>query len=286
VKLLGSITEGSGNVNEDDLGLVIVDDEVTAAWVLDGVTGINGRNYLDAPSDAAWFVQRANAHLNRLAAGKLALPDILSRLVFALKLEWSKASHGLTLPEDHDRPATCLLLVKRYADGWKALRLGDSLLLTEDDELRPWQRPHADLNGLEAELRRGSQRMREAGTASFDSLLQSFHAEHLASRRRRNTPGHHSILVADETSLAVPEFLDLAWPRSILLCTDGFYRAVDTYHCMDDAGLMEACRLPDGVDAVVRRIREAEASDPDCATYPRYKPADDATAIMIGRDIR
>lgn len=41
MKLQGAITEGSGAVNEDGWGFLGSTDDVTAAWVFDGVTGIN-----------------------------------------------------------------------------------------------------------------------------------------------------------------------------------------------------------------------------------------------------
>ncbi len=44
---------GSGTVNEDGYGVLGRSGEVEAAWIFDGVTGINGRNYLPAASDAA-----------------------------------------------------------------------------------------------------------------------------------------------------------------------------------------------------------------------------------------
>jgi hypothetical protein len=41
LKLAGRVSEASGRVNEDAVGHIGEPDDIQAAWVLDGVTGIN-----------------------------------------------------------------------------------------------------------------------------------------------------------------------------------------------------------------------------------------------------
>jgi hypothetical protein len=137
------VSQGSGLINEDAAGVIEHDGTVAAAWVFDGVTGINGRNFLDLPTDAAWIVERANAHLQELAQQDLTLIEILTALVVALKQDWDRAAHGIEFPAHYDVPATCLLLAKRYADGWRALRLGDSFLLTAQGSVKRWNAPES-----------------------------------------------------------------------------------------------------------------------------------------------
>lgn len=281
MKLAGIVSEGSGHHNEDAAGVIERDGEVAAAWVFDGVTGINGANYLDAPSDAAWLVRQAEIHVRRLAAQDIALEELLRQLVDCLITDWQGATANLTLPEGYDTPAACLLLVKRYAEGWKALRLGDSFLLTQSKTVLNWHGPDTDLGGLEALLRREAKRHRAMGLSDFKALLQQFHPQLIASRKARNTAGNHSILVPDRSSLAIPEIMDLGWPQSLLICSDGFYRAVDTYGLLNDTTLVTSCGPPGGVTEVLRLIRAVEADDPDCTKHLRFKPADDASAVSL-----
>jgi serine/threonine protein phosphatase PrpC len=281
VKLAGLVSEGSGAHNEDSAGVIERDGEIVATWVFDGVTGINDSNYLDASSDAVWLVQRAEVHLRRLAAQDTPLNEILRLLVDCLIVDWQTATDGLSLPEGYDIPATCLLLAKRDSTGWKALRLGDSFLLSQTATVHNWQSPETDLGGLEALLRREAKQQRAKGVADFKALLQRFHPQLIASRRARNSVGNHSILVPDQSSLVIPEYIDLGWPASLLLCSDGLYRAVDTYGMMDDAALLSSCASPGGVEKVLRQIRAIEADDPGCEKYLRFKPADDASAVCL-----
>jgi Protein phosphatase 2C len=281
VRLASAITEGSGTVNEDGFGLLEKHGEVSAAWVFDGVTGINPVNILPAASDASWLVQRAHQHLVTLAALDISLSAILEMLVSELKRDWQEVAAPLAVPAHYDHPAACLLLVKKYAGKWQAMRLGDSLLLTKHDQVINHPHPPSDLGDLELKLRNEARRRRETGTYEFKALLAEFRPQLVANRKHRNKPGSYSILVADQSALAMPEFIDLGSPQQILLCTDGFYRAVDTYALHDDPSLMRSCARSGGADKVLHEIRMIEAQDPQCQTHLRFKPADDATAVML-----
>jgi hypothetical protein len=281
MKLRGLITQGSGAVNEDNAGVIETNGAVTAAWVLDGVTGINSYNCFKDTTDAAWFVSRVQHHLQSLAAKDETLFNILSELVEALTADWNGEADKHDLPHDFDIPASCLILAKKYLTGWQALRLGDSLLLAEHEGVKCYSPPPSDLDGLEATLRKQAAKLRKAGTEDFKDLLPKFHDIHLASRQQRNTKQNHSILVPNRSSLNIPEIIDLGQPKSLLLCTDGFYRAVDVYHAMTDADLLVNALKSNGVDSIVSRIRDIERTDPHCEIFSRFKPADDASAVAL-----
>ncbi len=279
VKLLGAVSQGSGAVNEDGFGVIALDGDVSAAWVFDGVTGINGHNYLDGGSDAQWLVARAHAHLLDLAARDVAPPALLEELVRLLIADWTQVCAGLELPAAYDPPAACLILVKRYGDRWQALKLGDSCLLAR--ETGSDHRIHAASpnNAFDHWLSREANKRRDAGILDIKALLAEFRPQLQAGRAKRNQPGGYSILECSEATLAMPEYVDLGSPSDILLCTDGYYRAVDHYGLHDDAGLLDASAA--SVDQVLSSLRAVEAADPDCLRYLRFKPADDATAVML-----
>ena len=279
MRLAGAVSEGSGSINEDGFGTIGPKDNVTAAWVFDGVTGINGRNYLPAGSDAAWLVARAHAHLLALAAEDRPLLDILAALVAGLIVDWDAASQGLSLPADYDPPAACLILAKSYPNGWTMLRLGDSCLLARYAKNGRGICAIAPDNDFDRWLSGEARKRRAAGVLDASALLAEFRPQLIAGRGRRNKPGGYSILEASAASLDFAEVTDLGEPSEILLCTDGYYRAVDHYGLHDDRSLIEAS-LRDVRD-VLGTIRAVEASDPACEKYLRFKPADDATAVML-----
>jgi Protein phosphatase 2C len=281
LKLVGALTQGSGTVNEDGFGFIGEPGDIRAAWIFDGVTGINGRNHLPAGSDAQWLVNRAQHHVQRLAGADAALPDILHALVGDLIADWKQVKTELDLPPDYDPPAACLILAKRDPSGWKALRLGDSCLLARRGDGSHHIAAASPNNAFDHWLSREARKRRDAGVLDIKALLEEFRPQLMASRAKRNRPDGYSILECDSAALTMPEYLDLESPADLLLCTDGFYRAVDHYGLHSDGSLLDTCRAAGGVEQVLSGLRAAEASDPACERFPRFKPADDATALML-----
>ena len=279
--LLGAVSEGSGTVNEDGLGWMGAAEDVSAAWIFDGVTGINARNHLGEGTDARWLVNRANARLQKLAAQDMPLEELLEELVAGLIQDFSAAATKVDLPADYDPPAACLIFARRFGDRWKALRLGDSCLLARHDDGTQHVVAASPNNALDHWLTREARQRRDAGVTDIKALLAEFAPRLKQGRSRRNRPDGYSILEASRDALAMPEIIELGRPSQILLCTDGYYRAVDHYHLHDNGSLLDASAA--GVSEVLSALRAVEASDPDCRRYPRFKPADDATAVMLAQ---
>ncbi len=281
MKLISAISAGSGAVNEDGLGFVGTGDQISTAWIFDGVTGINSRNYLPGGSDAAWLVARANQHLHVLASTTLSLKDILLQLVQRLVTEWNEIAPTLNLPIDYDPPAACLTLVKNYRGRWRALRLGDSCLFAMfADELKI-RLVESSNNNFDAWLSQAAKKRRAEGITDIKALLAEFRPQLIAARKTRNTPGGYGILEVGMATLQHAEFSELGSSDAIMICTDGFYRAVDHYRLFSDQQLLSKCLCDHGVEDVLREIRDTEHADPDCIEFERFKPADDATALVL-----
>jgi hypothetical protein len=122
--------------------------------------------------------------------------------------------------------------------------------------------------------------LRKQGISDPRELRLRLDRDERALRALRNRPGGYSVIVADPACLDFIDERPLGRPRSVLLCSDGFYRTVDHYGLRDDRSLMmEAARgnLP-GLYAEMRRI---EAEDAACLRFPRLKASDDAATIVL-----
>lgn len=279
MRLVSAVSHAGSHVNEDAWGTVGNNEDVEAAWVLDGVTGINERNYLPGKTDAAWLVERVNTHLFRLAAEKLSLNEILANLVDLLIEDWRLASAQFDFPSDYDPPATCLLLVKRYQNNWNVVRLGDCSFIVRknDGTIDSLAALQHDL--ISDALAERAKQLRATGTVEIKSLLAEFQPQLLAQRKTRNTASGLSVLNADIAALKFAEYRQFENVDQFLLCTDGFYRAVDCYDLYSDASLMAAAMKD--VERVLRNIRSVEADDKNCQRFIRLKAADDATAVAL-----
>jgi hypothetical protein len=281
LKLVGAVSQGSGAVNEDGWGYLGSADDVSATWIFDGVTGINGKNFLNGETDAAWLVARADGHLRTLAGLDLPLREILSKLVQALIVDFEAAVKILDIPEDYDPPAACLILAKRYGTTWQALRLGDSCLLARGGGSAQMGVAASPNNAFDHWLSTEALKRRDTGILDIKELLAEFRPQLINGRKLRNTPGGYGILEASPSAVEFAEYFELGAPREIMLCTDGYYRAVDYYALHSEEGLLDASLAIGGANAVLNSIRSIEAADPACVKYLRFKPADDATAVAL-----
>jgi serine/threonine protein phosphatase PrpC len=277
MRLVGAVSEGSGAVNEDGC-FAGSEGGIEAAWIFDGVTGINGCNYLPGGSDAQWLVNRAHHHLARLAGSQSALPTLIASLVELLIVDWREISAGLEFPADYDPPAACLILVKRFGETWQMARLGDSCLLARADDGSRRIVAASPNNAFDNWLAREAEKRRAAGVPTSSGCSTSSGRNCWRTRpatRRAATAFWRRAAARNAPNISILK------PADLLLCTDGFYRAVDHYGLLGDEELIEACGAAGGVRDVLARVRAAEAADPECRKYRRFKPADDATAVML-----
>ncbi len=61
-------------------------------------------------------------------------------------------------------------------------------------------------------------------------------------------------------------------------------RLVEMFERYDRASLMAAV-LQRGVSSLHDELRELEAADAECLRYPRTKPSDDATALLLAAEV-
>lgn len=280
LKLLGHVSRGSGRVNEDAAGYLGAPDDIQAAWVLDGVTGINDQSLGLADSDAQWFVARIDAHLRELLPQAGAVQDVMSELVDRLIREQAEAFAQEAIVDGFDPPAACIAAICRLDGEWHAFRLGDCRLLAQDGNglRRLVDFPNDDFDHwVTAE----ATRLREAGVTELDDLFRALQPAHFAARRQRNRPDGYGVIEADRACLAFIEQMTLDRPVSVMLASDGFFRLVDHYHELSEAALLTRAQKDGGVRSLYDRLRAIEESDPQCRRFPRLKPKDDASAIAL-----
>lgn len=280
LSLAGLVCEGAGANNEDGAGFLGEPDNVQAAWVIDGVTGINAAPLLPAASDAKWFVERIDLHLRDLLHKSLPLSGVFATLVDRLIEDQAATLSQASLPADFDPPAACLIVLQRQGETWNAARIGDSSILVRETSGRLVEHSEFALQWLDHELRIKAAEGRKAG-ASLTQIIAECRPLILQSRQTRNKPGGYGILEADKACLDFVEYIALETPKAVLLCTDGFFRLTELYGAHSSEELLDSAVKQNGVAKLYDELRRIEAADADCRTYPRLKPADDASAIAL-----
>lgn len=252
-----------------------------AAWVLDGATGVTGETYADAPSDAHWYVRRLDDYLRaHVADDAVSLTDHVANAVASARDAFAE----LAPVGDLDRaaePSATAALVRWTGDAVEYYVLCDSVLVlcsggdvdrvVTDRRIAPFERENLD----------AAAHLRGKGASASEARRRLTPALRTV-RRLKNTPEGYPVLSLDPAGAreGLTGRFEAEDPTAYC-CTDGFARLVETYDAYPDWAAAVATLERDGLDAAVDRLRDIERDDPATETYPRLKPADDATATRL-----
>lgn len=286
-RLGSAVTAPGSKTNEDAYGLWPDPRAPLAAWVLDGVTGINDRALLPGPSDAAWFVAQAQELLSVLLTAEPAQPihALMTTLVAALAERQNQSWLSAKGADGHETPAASFAFLRQLGDIVEIARFGDCLILLEymDGTIRVLDDPV--LAEIENDLKAKILSLRSLGITDEAVMRREMMPTLRAIRQRRNVVGGYGVLAADPACLDLLQVDNFAAAdlRSILMASDGYYRLVDVYDALSDRDLLHGT-IDRGAETLLAELRAVESADPNGAQHPRLKMADDATAVLLQRD--
>ncbi|MBI2257064.1 MAG: protein phosphatase 2C domain-containing protein [Proteobacteria bacterium] len=283
----GAVTAPGSRVNEDAYGTWPQPVSAFAAWVLDGVTGINDQPLLPGPSDAAWLVAQVQTILPSLlsTAPEKDVRSLLRELVAELGRAQSRSWRDGMDERHGEVPAASFSLAWWIGSDIEIARLGDCPVLIERHDGTIVVLDDPVLTAMEAELKARILELRARGIADAAAIYREMMPLLRKFRLRCNRPDGYGVLSADPACL---EFLHIdRLPgqdiRRLLLLSDGYYRLVDIYGNNSDQSLMHET-VAHGPDEMLNRLRAIEAGDPTGNRHPRLKLADDATALLLELD--
>lgn len=253
-----------------------------AVWVIDGATSLAPSRFPNK-TDASWFVEKLSDEISTAieaesSLGKADLDLICSRL----RRQFSIETQQLIDPSQEEPSASLsLVMVKNgclqlfnigdcRAYWWTA---GSGVQRFGASNVERFDRKAIDLL---VSLQKSSPESR------LVDLWPEVRALILKNRRMANVDGGYYV------ARMSPDWLDhverkkiaLDQPVNVLICSDGFYRAIDTF------GLLKPKDVPaalarEGIMGLARLVRERELDDPECRAYPRLKRSDDLTAVWV-----
>ncbi len=252
-------------------------------WVIDGATDLHNTPISRYASDAAWIA----TYLNERLAGSAVAFDFYGAESGDLRHEVQAASKALFADLAQDGPlqverwklpTASMLLVSDFEGRLEGIDLGDCrcFVLDASDAGHTLGGHNSDDEARAAAdaVKRtgGAAPLRDANTLD---ILRAKRAEH-------NLEGGYWVfgLQPECADHARVWSLQLNRPAHLLLCTDGFSALVDRYRVYDAASLVRAA-LDKGLQELGRELRAIETADADGARHPRFKPSDDATALLL-----
>ncbi|MFN3765651.1 MAG: hypothetical protein ACK4R3_08780 [Aliihoeflea sp.] len=281
LRILDSITDRGDpkRPNEDASG-----GNRTAAFVIDGATGL-GENLLpDASSDAAWLAALAKDCFEELADGKRSIGDVVRRTNARAKAVLDGILYGGDLPA-WQLPVAGFQMISVANGSISTHGLGDCRLFLLAGDGKALDRTALAGRGEETDGARRAISASGGLTQASDLLARPEVRAALRERRARyNREGTDVWTLGTEPKAArhvVSEELEIALPARGLLCTDGFAALVDAYGRYDAATLVDTASRA-GLSKLLAELRVVEhREDPEGSAFPRFKRSDDATALLF-----
>jgi hypothetical protein len=280
IEILDSLTDPAkpGGENEDRIGW-----NATAAFVIDGATGLGDPVIAPPQSDAAWIAEWARERLVAELAPDRSLREAV-RALCASARERFFAAASLEI-ERYRHPSASFQSLRLTQNGFEIAGLGDCTLFLRDGagSLTRHSGLRAGRSGEQSSARMALNR-----TGGLDAEGEGFRdTETLAalrtSRARQNTEGSVWTLgIHPEAGAHIRiETPEVPLPMLGLLCSDGFADAVDNYALHTAAALMDRAER-DGLGGLLTEIRRIERDiDPKGLQFARYKRSDDASAVLV-----
>lgn len=271
-----SISKPWSKVNEDILGGV-----ENVAWVLDGATGLGGNMLVEQGSDASWFVSLLNRELERWASNRAwSLKKIVKKALSAVYEDFKDRNLPVGL-KPYELPSASLAITRLKGGYLEAAVVGDCKIhINKSDGMRvlgKGTRLEKLDNLVIDEVRRLA-----SSSANFDEIRQRILPVLRRHRSLMNSEGGYSIISVDPESADKlrTKRIPLQSIGSVMLASDGFYRLCDTFGIYDDKSLFSAA-LRFGLEKLYEDLRKIEETDINCVQYPRLKPKDDVTALIL-----
>lgn len=259
-----------GRANEDGYGAA-----GRFAWIIDGATGLGDEELLDAPSDAAWLTAVVS---EAFASHADTAPDVGALATRAAHIAAARflAERRRPPAERYEIPTAAVLLAEFRPGRVTIAELGDCGIYLCDGAAGGPARFGGSQSGR-AQEQDNARRLMGSGGGRTPEVVAFLRA----LRNRANQPGGYRIFAPERDAAAGMRIHTHDWNGGgeALLLTDGFEAAIEDYALFDQPALMAAARA--GLAGPLAALRALERDDPDCRRYPRFKPSDDATALLV-----
>jgi len=266
--LLAAEAGQKGKPNEDWGGATL-----GAAVVLDGLSAPRGAG-TGCSHGIPWYVAQLGSRL--LASAEHTQTSLAGAL--ALAIREVAALHPQCDLSHPGTPSAAVAVIRRMPDIVDYLVLADTVITLRNP------------NGLTTTITddRVDHIADEARSAALNAPIGSeYHRKAVAKlvdvqRPLRNTPEGYWVAATDPIAAehAIIGSLTSDSVQDATLMSDGASRYVDLFNLASWSDTLDLLRDA-GPGEIIRLVREQEKSDPDGNLWPRYKYADDATAIYV-----
>ncbi|MBS2532572.1 protein phosphatase 2C domain-containing protein [Catenulispora sp. NF23] len=270
IEVVDTVCEpGGAKPNEDRLGF-----GPHAAWVLDGATDVYPQPFLPAHNDVHYLVDRLGDFLTDHAAA--AITDDPQTLLDHVSKRMRADLAALGFPPDRTHPTCSLGLLIDRGDTLELTRIGDATLVTAGRTVTVVDTDFYNHREAAAVAAAGP-----AGLSGAEARTA------LLSRRQEYITGVHAegVFSGHPDARLRVHSTTLGWDgiEHVLLCTDGFARAIGEYGLYADWPTLIKHALDDSLASIAKTIRDHEHRQDLDLLHAHFKTSDDLAAVLCRR---
>jgi len=270
IEVVDTVCEpGGAKPNEDRVGF-----GPYAAWVLDGATDVYSEPFLPAHNDVHFMVDR----LGQILAERAVIPiaDDTRPMLEELSKRMRDDLARLGFPSDRTHPTCSMGLLIDRGDTVELARIGDATLVTAGATTTVVDTDFYNHREAAAVAAAGSAGL--TGADARSALLERRHEYITGVHPEGVFSGHpDAALRIHSTTLSWDDI------EHVLLCTDGFARAVDEYGLYPDWPTLIKHALNDSLASVAKTIRDHERRPDLDLSHAHFKKSDDLAAVLCRR---
>lgn len=270
--------QGSSSYNEDIVGF-----NTSGAWVLDGATGLNGKNLVSETTDARWYVNWWNKYLYENINKDLSLKEIILDGLDLIKKDYNERLGDIKV-EKIDFPSSSIAVVKFHEKSIEYFMLGDCTLFVKNGENKIIKdRTICKFDSLVFDKMIDIVKVQNRPFSEVRGEVQSLLIE---NRLRKNTENGYWILDFEKeaVSKAIHGYMEIENNSTFILASDGFTSACDRYGIYTEDEILEVAEKY-GVEHIYNQVRGFEEKDSNAMKIPRFKIKDDSSCIYLNLDI-
>lgn len=255
-------------------------------WVIDGSSSVADHNYIEEKRDVVWFSSQFNGGLKECVEQNVALDEMIDLTSVRTAELYTQLVYDVSQVPSYALPSASLSLAQVNWNSNEVLlnlfELGDCTTLVKCGDTGDVGVFGGGWNSdTEHELRDASVALRQKGITSEEDVKKALLQQLRQRRTTLNTMARPIVLTLkphDGFSIRKHSRL-LKEGDSILVMSDGFYRAVELYQLMDHETLFKIV-AKEGLETVVAQLRAHEQAM-DSRETAAVKSADDASAVYV-----
>jgi len=271
-----SISDGSSMINEDVANL-----NKHGAWILDGATGLNGKNLIDKDSDAKWYVKQWDEYVNKnFHRTDIDLKRIVKEGINIVKDKYYNRVKDKSI-KSLDLPSSSIVLTRWIKDTLEYFILGDCTLIIENNNKLNVIKDDS-VTKLDNKVFQAMDEIMKKEGKTLPEAKKEVNNLIVRNRLLKNTNEGYWILGFDAEAVDRGLYGKIPFnsDTKLLMASDGFSAITDRYNYIDMENLIHEAQNK-GLDNLCRKLREIEEEDSSGDKYPRFKKNDDASAIYI-----